>query len=156
MHEVHEELFEAIFERFSQPDAWLIYEDVIPTVQTLEQMGLKLAVVSNWDERLVGLLDRLGLAPYFDEIVVSAAVGAHKPDRRIFEQAIRLLDVSPGETLHIGDSAREDLAGARASGLNAVRVRRSGAEEKDDIGSLRAIAGLLGKTISPHVANQLS
>src|SRR5688500_14006379 len=45
--DVSPQLFAAIYERFAQSDAWLIYDDVIPTLQRLEAMGLKLAVISN-------------------------------------------------------------------------------------------------------------
>ena len=118
--EVSPELFEAIYNRFAQPKAWLIYDDVIPTLQTLEQAGLKLAVISNWDERLVPLLERLGLATYFDEIVVSASLRAHKPDPRIFTHAAARLQVAPGRIFHVGDSESEDVAGARAAGFSAA------------------------------------
>ena len=131
--DVSPELFDAIYERFGEHRCWLIYEDVIPALQQLEAAGLKLAVISNWDERLVPLLEKLGLTTYFPEIVVSSAVGAHKPDARIFQAAIAGLGVRPGEVLHVGDSENEDVRGARGAGLQSLRIRRSGATEPHDI-----------------------
>lgn len=123
--DVPTQLFDAIYDRFSQSDAWLIYDDVIPALQTLEAAGVKLAVISNWDDRLIPLLEKLGLATYFDHIVVSASHGAHKPDPRIFQHAANLLGVPCARMLHIGDSLREDISGAEAAGASALRIRRS-------------------------------
>ena len=125
--DVSRELFDAIYERFAREHAWLVYEDVIPTLQELAAAGIKLAVISNWDERLGPLLKKLGLDAYFCEIVVSSALGMHKPDPRIFHNALDRLGEKPENVIHIGDSEREDIEGARAAGLQAFRIRRSGA-----------------------------
>ena len=145
--DVTPELFDAIYERFAQADAWLIYDDVIPALQKLESAGLKLAVISNWDERLIPLLEKLGLATYFDDIIVSTAHGAHKPDTSIFHHAAARLSVPIDRLLHIGDSSREDVYGARSAGASALRIRRSGPENETDLQSLTQIARLLGKTM---------
>ena len=136
MADVSDRLFDAIYERFSEPRSWLIYDDVIPTLQKLEDLGVKLAVVSNWDERLEPLLEQLGLATYFDVIVVSSLVGAHKPDERIFRHAAAELALSPEKILHVGDSWREDVEGARGAGAQAIRIRRSGVEREGDVSTL--------------------
>lgn len=139
MANVSDALFDAIYERFSESRSWLIYDDVIPTLQKLETIGVKLAVVSNWDDRLRPLLEALGLATYFDEILVSSIVGAHKPDVRIFHRAAETLGVRPEKILHIGDSWREDVEGARAAGSKALRIRRSGVEKDGDVTSLTRV-----------------
>jgi putative hydrolase of the HAD superfamily len=125
--EISEELFTAIYDHFAESKAWLIYEDVIPTLQRLEEAGFVLAAISNWDDRLIPLLEKLGLRPYFKEIVVSATVGAHKPDRLIFEHCAKRISFQPDEILHVGDSAREDIEGAMSAGFSALRIRRAGA-----------------------------
>lgn len=136
--DVSTQLFDAIYERFAQSDAWLIYDDVIPALQKLEAAGVKLAVISNWDDRLIPLLEKLGLATYFDHIVVSAVHGAHKPDPGIFRHAADLLGVPSARMLHIGDSLREDVAGAESAGASALRIRRSGASTPSPLGDQKA------------------
>ncbi len=143
--EVSANLFNAIYERFSEARSWLIYDDVIPTLQELEKMGLKIAVISNWDERLGPLLQALGLATYFDEVIISSNIGAHKPDQRIFEAAAHQLNVRPQSILHIGDSWREDVQGALAAGAMAARIRRSGIERQEDLTRLTDAVSLLGR-----------
>lgn len=150
--EVSQQLFDAIYDRFAQSDAWLIYDDVIPCLQSLESDGLKLAVVSNWDDRLIPLLDKLGLATYFDEIIVSAVHGAHKPDPSIFDLAAEKLGVPISRLLHVGDSLREDVNGALSSGASGLRIRRSGTEGKFDLESLTAVSQLIRKIDIPTSA----
>ena len=81
--------FAELYDRFAAPDAWRVFEDVVPTLDALAARGLKLGVISNWDERLRPLLERLKLAGYFEIIVVSREVRASKPARAIFQHAVR-------------------------------------------------------------------
>ncbi len=156
VNDVSAELFDAIYERFAQADAWLIYDDVIPALQTLESMGLKLAVISNWDDRLIPLLEKLGLATYFDEIIVSAAHGAHKPSASIFHHAAERLSVPIDALLHVGDSLREDLGGAQSAGASAFRIRRSGRENESDIQSLTEIERVIRKSNASRTLDKQS
>jgi len=81
------QLFDALYERFAQPDVWRIYDDVHPTLQGLRQRGYRLGVISNWDERLHLLLERLDLSRYLDAVVLSSDVGATKPSPGFFQRA---------------------------------------------------------------------
>jgi putative hydrolase of the HAD superfamily len=119
-----ESFFSELYARFSEPDAWHVYQDVIPTLENLKSHGLKLGIISNWDDRLRPLLRILKLDRYFDTIVVSCEAGACKPAARIFTRACAGLDVSAGNTLHIGDDLETDLRGAKAAGLQALHLRR--------------------------------
>ncbi|HUR46168.1 MAG TPA: HAD-IA family hydrolase [Candidatus Saccharimonadales bacterium] len=116
--------FDKLYARFGEADTWRIHDDVLPTLEHLRSVGMKMAVVSNWDERLKPLLKSLGLAGYFEEIVVSIEVGQTKPHPRIFEMVLRKLGLQPHETLHVGDSETEDLRGARGVGMAALLIRR--------------------------------
>lgn len=114
----------ALFEHFASPELWRVYPDVPSQLQRWKRRGLKLAVVSNFDQRLLQLLEGLGLADAMDCVVVSSTAGAVKPDPRPFQQALQALDLAPTEVWHVGDSP-EDEAGARAAGLRCVLIRRS-------------------------------
>ena len=65
-----------------------------------------------------------GSAALLDGVVTSAAVGARKPDPAIFAAALELAGCAPAEALHVGDTPDEDLAGARAAGIEAVLIDR--------------------------------
>ena len=64
--------------------------------------------------------------PFFDGVVVSAVVGASKPSRAIFDEAVRLAGVRHSDALHVGDSLVDDYHGARAAGLHALLLDRLG------------------------------
>jgi putative hydrolase of the HAD superfamily len=122
--ELPDAYFSAVYDRFAEPAAWRVFDDVLPTLTRLRQRGLRLGIISNWDERLRPLLRGLGLADWFASIVVSCEAGVTKPDARLFHRAAAELGVAPAELLHVGDDAERDLAGARAAGCQAVLVGR--------------------------------
>ncbi len=119
------EYFPAVYERFAAANAWRIYDDALPALNALARRGLKLGVISNWDERLRPLHARLGLDHYFSSIVISCEVGATKPDPRVFRRAAAELAVTPDELLHVGDSHTMDVLGAEKIGALGRQVVRS-------------------------------
>jgi len=112
------------------------FPDARPALGELRGMGLRLVCVSNWDFSLPEVLQRVGLAGALDGVVTSAAVGARKPEPRIFDAALELAGCPADEALHVGDTPEEDLEGARAAGVRALLIDREGG---GDIGSLAAI-----------------
>ena len=117
------ELGTELFQVFAEPEPWLVYDDVAEHLQRWRDRGLRLAVVSNFDQRLLPLLESLELAHWFEAVVVSSQVGAAKPDPRPFQQALALLNLPAAAVWHIGDSP-EDEQGARAAGLRCLLIRR--------------------------------
>lgn len=136
--------FSELYERFAQPGAWRIYPDVQPTLAALTARGLKLGLVSNWDDRLRPLLNALGLTRSFGTIIVSCEVGEGKPSPTIFREAAKQLGVPAGAILHVGDSFEMDVQGARAAGLNAVKLEREAETVRESqIGSLLDLLSLI-------------
>ena len=139
------EFFPAVYQRFTEPEVWRVFEDVVPTLDTLATHGVKLAIVSNWDERLRPLLANLRLHSFFEAIVVSCEAKFAKPSPVIFELVERRLALPLGRVLHVGDSLAEDVRGARGVGLHARLVRRGTAPVAgEQLASLREIPALLG------------
>ncbi|HEX7292282.1 MAG TPA: HAD family hydrolase [Conexibacter sp.] len=83
-----------------------------------------------------------GLADRFPTVVVSADVGAAKPDAAIFRHALALLGCEPARATMVGDSLRKDVRGALAAGLGAVWLNRSGRPDPDRPAGVREIATL--------------
>lgn len=117
------ELALELFDRFAEPDLWQVYPDVIGPMGRWHRGGLRLAVVSNFDQRLHGLLEALGLADLLELVVVSSAAGAAKPSAQPFQLALDGLKLGPEQVWHVGDSP-EDVAGARAAGITCLRIQR--------------------------------
>jgi len=122
--------FEALYEAFAQPEAWRLYPDVLDTLRAARLRGVHCGVISNWDERLRPLLNRLGLTAHFDSLTISCEAGAEKPAPAVFQIALRAAGAQVEETVHVGDSLAEDVQGAEAVGMTALLVRQGG---KDDL-----------------------
>ncbi|HEX4644060.1 MAG TPA: HAD-IA family hydrolase [Verrucomicrobiae bacterium] len=137
--------FPELYDRFAGPGAWHIYDDVLPALDALAAAGLQLAVVSNWDERLRPLLEQMGLAKYFETVVVSCEVGFPKPSPVIFEHAARRLGLPHGRILHVGDNLEADVRGAKSAGFCALLLdRKKERDGPEQIKSLRDLAGVVG------------
>ena len=134
-------LFNALYAHFATAAPWRIFDDVAPCLQELKRRGLKLGVISNWDDRLRPLLRGLELDHYFDAIVISGETGWQKPDPKIFHAAAAQLGAPPEAILHIGDSATEDVAGARAAGLHSLLLTRG--RTPASLPSLQALSALI-------------
>ena len=133
--------FHELFAYFARGSSWRVFPDALPALQQLRQEQLRLAIVSNFDRRLEPLCDALGLRPHVDAIVRSTAVGAAKPDPRIFTIMLSQLGVAAADCLHVGDSAALDIAGAHAAGLRAILIDRDQPSAwPDRIGDLRELA----------------
>ena len=116
------------------------YADAAPALEALRDRGLRLVCVSNWDCSLAGVLGRCGIGHLLDGVVTSAETGARKPDPAIFTAALELAGCEAGDAVHVGDTAAEDVAGARRAGIRALLIARDGG---GDIRSLAEIESLL-------------
>ena len=120
------------------------YPEVPGVLARLRASGARLAVVSNWDVSLHDVLERTGLRPLVDVVVISAELGVAKPDPAIFRAALDRLGAGPDDALHVGDSLEHDVAGARAAGLEAVLVARNGPTAPEGVRAVRSLAELVG------------
>lgn len=117
------ELFESLYAHFAQPGVWALYPDVRPALELLHGQ-FALGVISNFDARLHTILAQLGIAPYFDAILVSSENGADKPHPQIYRRALARLHVAPPEALHVGDDPIHDWQGSSSAGLHSFPLQR--------------------------------
>jgi len=95
-------------------------------------------------------VERLELQRRVDHVLISGELGIAKPDPKIFERALELSRVRPGEFLFIGDSLGTDIAGAKGAGVWAAWINRDGLPPPEDnpkadfvLSSLRELFELL-------------
>lgn len=98
--------------------AWRLHSDAVETLARLRNEGYTLALMANYnaDRVFQRTVDYLGIRQYFDLVVTSAAVEYRKPDPRFFEIALKRWDALPYEVVVVGDSLKEDIAGAIETG----------------------------------------
>lgn len=118
-----EACFQTLFHHYAQPDAWLLYPEVKPVLETLHGR-IRMGVLSNFDARLHPLLEGHGLARFFEITVISSESAACKPDPAIFARAANLADVPPEKCVLAGDDRINDWEGASSAGWQVFKVDR--------------------------------
>jgi len=117
------------------------------TLLELRNRGFLLGIVTNrafGGDRFRTDLQELDLDIGWDAVSVSVEVGFLKPHPALFEHALAALEVAPGETLMVGNSLVEDVAGAQALGMAAAWKRcRPDAEGVRPDFAFDDVAGLL-------------
>jgi putative hydrolase of the HAD superfamily len=101
-----------------------LYDDAIPTLAALRERGLLLGLISNCSAQAGAVLERIGLAQYFDGITLSYDVGIVKPDPGIFEHAYRQLGIPPEACMFVADGAFTELDAAKRVGMIAVKIEQ--------------------------------
>jgi len=94
--------------------------ETAPALRILSSQGYRLAVISNADGRVEGLIRDAGLRDFFEFVVDSAVEGVEKPDPEIFLRACERMGVAPADSLYVGDLYPVDVVGARKAGMEAV------------------------------------
>ena len=143
MFERFDEFFQHVFNVFADHASWKLFPEVVPTLNTLRSRGFELGIVSNFDSRLFNVLRGLGIADLFDTITISSLAHAAKPSPKIFELALEQHAAEPADALHVGDSLRDDVEGARKAGLAAVLLAREGKQAPPGIPAIRTLDELV-------------
>ena len=111
--------------------------DVAHVLRELAQLGMPMAAVSNaaFSGRvLLAELTRHGLATHLQFVVFSADFGTRKPDINLLQVAVAQLGVAASDVWFIGDTLREDIAGAVSAGLQPVWFgMHRGADQQTDV-----------------------
>lgn len=116
-------LFEELYAFYARAEAWAVYDDVRPVLETLKPSH-RFCVVSNFDQRLRSILAGHELEEWFEQIILSSEIGVSKPHPRMFVTALRLMDAEAETSWHVGDDNRCDVEGARACGWRTYAVKR--------------------------------
>ena len=114
--------FARVFSHYAAAAAWRVLPGVEAGLDALAARGLRLGVLSNFDQRLRGLLPALGLHERFEVVTLPADAGAAKPEAAIFDVCLKRFGLAAPRVLYVGDRAVEDVAAARTAGLHALDV----------------------------------
>lgn len=106
-------------------DALATAEPVAGAVEAVRQLagtGLRLGIISNavYHPFLEWSLAKFGISDQFDVVVTSASAGYYKSRPELYHFTLERLGSDPERTVHIGDSYRFDVLGARAAGMHTV------------------------------------
>ncbi len=97
---------------------------LLDLIRRLKQRGIQIGVGSNMTAYVqFQKLEKLGVMPYVDFIVVSEEAGAEKPARRFFELCLKKAGCKPEECVFIGDNLEHDVSGSMRCGMAGVWYR---------------------------------
>jgi 2-haloacid dehalogenase len=118
-------------------DAYLTlaaFPDVRPGLTTLRQQGLRLAILSNGEPRMLEAATRsAGIADLLDAVLSAEEVRIFKPSPRVYQMAPERLGVRPAEMGFVSSNCW-DVAGAASTGLRTFWIQRRAAEPPEELG----------------------
>lgn len=117
-----------------------IFPEVRPALMALREQ-YRLVAVTNGN----ACLRRIGIEDLFHDFVSASLAGAAKPERRIFDVAVRSGGAAAHQTLHVGDHPEYDIAGAREAGLRTAWVNRNGSAWPEALPQPDTIVGHVGE-----------
>lgn len=141
--------------RFLEPifGASQIYDDAVPALTDVRRAGYSTAIVSNtpwgsppdlWRKEL----ERLGLSPLVDRVVLCGDIGWRKPAPQIFERTAESLGVSCEECIFVGDELEWDVAGSAAVGMRPLLIDRNGVHSDYGGDRIVSLEGLVNSLYS--------
>jgi putative hydrolase of the HAD superfamily len=138
------EIATRIVRRWEQAAHFELYDDALPVLRALHRRRLKLGLVSNTSRDLGAFVRHFALE--VDGWITSGSHGKAKPSPLIFRAALELVGCPAECAVMVGDSPEDDVAGARAVGMRAVLVDRTGRfpDAPDRIESLAELPAALG------------
>jgi putative hydrolase of the HAD superfamily len=119
-----DELADALYQAFSDPAGYRLFDDVRPALEELAGRGVTLGVVSNFEPWLEDILALQEVDHLFAAVAISGRLGVAKPDPAIFRWAVQEAGADPAATVHVGDQPVNDVDAARAVGLTPVLIDR--------------------------------
>jgi putative hydrolase of the HAD superfamily len=113
---------DALWDHQPVSNLWrFVPDDARALLAELAAAGVPMVVTSNSEGRVAELAAEVGIAGYFRRILDSGRLGFGKPDRRIFALASEALEVPMAAMVHVGDSEKADIVGAKDAGAAAIR-----------------------------------
>lgn len=101
----------------------VMLDGAVDVLKELKKRGYIVGAITNGVSSLQNIkLDTAGIRDLFDVVVVSGDIGIYKPDRRIFDEAIKRAGVKNEESLFVGDHPINDIQGALGAEMQAIRM----------------------------------
>ena len=105
-------------------DAMVLTEDAKLFLHRCKEAQINVCLITDLTAQIQHRkIIRLGITEYIKYMVSSEEAGQEKPERVMFDIALRKLNLIPDEVIMIGDSLEKDIKGASQSGIKAFQVK---------------------------------
>jgi putative hydrolase of the HAD superfamily len=135
IHECCHELYDV----FTGPEHYQLFNDVLECLPRLQELGLRLGIISNFAPTLSSILEHKGILHYFDPLIVSTEVGLEKPDPAIFLFGLERGGFEATHVLYLGDNVPPDIWGPKKTRIDYVKIKRYDYHSGTGIHSLREL-----------------
>jgi HAD superfamily hydrolase (TIGR01549 family) len=134
----------AMTKAWERADHFELFEDALPVLDDLRSRGLELGLLSNTGRNLDEFVAHHGIR--VDAILTSRLHGKTKPHETIFRAILDRLGVPAAAAAMVGDDPEDDVAGARAVGMQAWLVDRDARfpDHANRLTDLRMLPAALG------------
>jgi putative hydrolase of the HAD superfamily len=114
--------FPELWDYFAKPEAWTVDPDARTVFDALKDRGLVLGLASNFDQRLLGVIEGHDvLLPLKPHVVVSSQVGYRKPSGYFFSAIVgSVTNIMPDWIVYVGDDLENDFHGAGAMAFRSL------------------------------------
>ena len=137
--ETVDDLFDAYLGLYEA--AWTAFDDVVPTLTALADLGYRVHVFSNGQHaQQERKLEHTGLRAYVDGLVTSGDLGLSKPDPAAFDAAWNALGADKNRSCYVGDDLHTDARAAAAAGIRGIWINR--ARERHDATDVLELSSL--------------
>ena len=125
----------------THPD--LMPGNVLDVLHELAEVATMAIVTNGFDKVQSRRIKESGIAPFMEEVFVSERSDSEKPNRKIFDTALRTLGVENREhVLVVGDSLSSDIQGGINAGLDTCWLNRNHVENPGQISPTYEIESL--------------
>ena len=117
-------LANTLYREFTRMENYVLFDDVRPTIAALQQAGLLLGIVSNFEAWLEDWFGLHELIETFPVRVISGIEGIEKPDERIYRLALERSGVEARDAAYVGDNPEFDVDPPAALGMFPALIDR--------------------------------
>ncbi|MBS4059770.1 MAG: YjjG family noncanonical pyrimidine nucleotidase [Bacteroidetes bacterium] len=114
------------FYLYHSPRNVFLFPNTLETLGYLKKKYSLHIITNGFEEVQHTKLEVSGLRKYFNTVITSEEAGVKKPDRGIFDFAIRKTTALTDESIMVGDDLDVDILGARLAGIDGVYFNPEG------------------------------
>ncbi len=129
----------------NQKNSFVKFPGTEKILRELNKNGYKTAIITNWNQNCMDVIEHYNLKDYFHHIAISALEGVRKPSPKLFRRVLKYLNVKPEEALMVGDSHDHDYLAAKKIGMHSLLLERKEKKHSHSIRNLRQVVSYIKK-----------
>jgi len=105
-------------------DLFRFFDEAEPTLQALSKYS-EMGIIANQSEDILELIEKTGFGRFFKVQAISSSLKLKKPDRKIFELALKQAGRHAKDCIMVGDRLDTDICPANTLGMTSIRTTNS-------------------------------